>query len=67
MDLVNYWCLGHTTTDTAIESMQFVATKSELAAIREQSTRAMMGLDTYFDQVEEFALLSSNIVARFDS
>ena len=67
MDLVNYWCLGHTTTDTAIESMQFVATKSELAAIREQSTRSMMGLDTYFDQVEEFALLGSNTVARFDS
>jgi hypothetical protein len=47
--------------------MQFVTTKSEQAAIREQSTRSMMGLDTYFDQVEEFALLSSNIVARFDS
>jgi hypothetical protein len=47
--------------------MQFVATKSVLAAIRERSTRSMMGLDTYFDQVEEFALLGSNIVARFDS
>jgi len=47
--------------------MQFVTTKSELAAIRERSARSMMGLDTYFDQVEEFALLGSNIVARFDS